>query len=88
MFITGRHEFEKGKLKQPRSRQVPTEGHDIRIGSGCWIASGVIIVGGVTIGDDCIVAAGAVVTHDFPDACIISGVPAKVMGRVSELDHE
>jgi len=88
MFLTGRHEFERGKLKQPRSRQVPTEGYDIRVGSGCWIGSGAIIIGGVTIGDNCIVAAGAVVTRSFPDGCIIGGVPAKIIGRVDMLDEE
>lgn len=86
MLLTGRHEFENGKLKQPKSRQVPTEDYDIRIGSGCWIASGAIIIGGVTIGDNCIVAAGAVVTRDFPDGCIIGGVPAKIIGYVDQLD--
>ncbi|MBM3299935.1 MAG: acyltransferase [Deltaproteobacteria bacterium] len=79
-FVTGVHLFEDGKLKQPRSAQVPEEGYDIRIGSGCWIASGAIITGGVTLGDNCIVAAGAVVTHSFPSGCIIGGVPARIIG--------
>ena len=35
-------------------------------------------VAGVTIGKNCIVAAGAVVTRDVPDNCIVAGVPAKV----------
>jgi acetyltransferase-like isoleucine patch superfamily enzyme len=77
MLLTGRHEFENGKLKQSRSKQVPAEGYDINIGRGCWIASGAIIIGGVTIGDHCIVAAGAVVTKNFPNGCIIGGVPAR-----------
>ena len=85
MFLTGRHNFEAGKLKQPKSKQVPTGGYDIQIGEGCWIASGVVVVGGVTIGDDCIVAAGAVVTKDFPSGCIIAGVPAKIAGYTEEL---
>jgi len=84
MLLTGRHEFENGQLKQPRTRQVPNQGYDIRIGSGCWIASGSIILGGVTIGDNCIVAAGAVVTHDFPDGSMLGGVPAKIIGRVED----
>ena len=79
MLLTGRHEFKNGKLVQPKSSQVPTEGYDITIGSGCWIASGAIISGGVTIGDNCIVTAGAVVTQDFRDGCIVGGVPAKII---------
>ncbi len=87
MFLTGRHEFENGELKQPRSRQVPSSGYDIRVGKGCWIASGAIILGGVTIGNHCLVAAGAVVTHDIPDYAIVAGVPARIIGDVRQLDH-
>lgn len=85
MFLTGRHEFENGKLKQPRSAQVPDSGYDIRVGSGCWIASGAIIVGGVTVGNDCIVATGAVVTKDVPDGRVVGGVPARIIGNVWDL---
>jgi acetyltransferase-like isoleucine patch superfamily enzyme len=88
MFLTGQHEFENGQLKQPRSRQVPDSGYDIRIGKGCWIASGAIILGGVTIGDNCLVAAGAVVTKDVPDGSIVGGVPAKIIGNVRMLDQD
>jgi acetyltransferase-like isoleucine patch superfamily enzyme len=84
MFLTGRHMFENGKLKQPKSTQVPTEGYDIRIGAGSWIASGAIVIGGVTLGENCIVAAGAVVTDNFPDGCILAGVPAKIVGHVDK----
>jgi|GEM_PF-4391781 len=87
MFLTGRHEFENGELKQPRSRQVPSSGYDIRVGKGCWIASGAIILGGVTIGNHCLVAAGAVVTHDVPDYAIVAGVPARMIGDVRQLDR-
>jgi maltose O-acetyltransferase len=82
MFLTGIHLFENGRLKQPRTSQVPTEGYDIRIGSGCWIASGAIITGGVTIGDNSIVAAGTVVTKSFASGVILGGVPATIIGRV------
>jgi maltose O-acetyltransferase len=85
MFLTGIHLFENGRLKQPRSSQVPSEGYDIRVGTGCWIASGAIIIGGVTIGDNCLVATGAVVTKSCPSGVILGGVPAKIIGRVEEL---
>lgn len=88
MFLTGRHEFENGALKQPRSRQVPTSGYDIRVGKGCWIASGAIILGGVTIGDHCLVAAGAVVTRNVPDYAIVAGVPAQIIGDVRTLGRD
>lgn len=88
MFLTGRHEFENGQLRQPRSRQVPDAGYDIHIGKGCWIASGAIVLGGVTIGDNCLVAAGAVVTKDVPAGSIVGGVPAKIIGSVHMLDAD
>ena len=83
--LTGVHLFENGKLKQPKSEQVPTEGYDIHIGDGCWIASGAIIIGGVTIGENSIVAAGAVVTKDVPPGSIVAGVPARIIGRTDQL---
>lgn len=80
MFLTGRHEYEGGQ-KKPRPHQVPNEGHDIRVGEGSFIAAGVIVIGGVTIGAHCIVYAGSVVTKDIPDGSIAAGVPAKIIGR-------
>lgn len=88
MFLTGRHEFEDGRLKQPRWRQVPDSGFDIHVGKGCWIASGAIILGGVTIGDNCLVAAGAVVSKDVPSGSIVGGVPAKIIGSVQMLGQD
>jgi acetyltransferase-like isoleucine patch superfamily enzyme len=78
MLLTGRHEFEDGRLL-PGAGGVPEEGQDIRVGRGTWIASGAIVLGGVTIGEHAIVAAGAVVTKDVPDGAIVAGVPAKVI---------
>jgi acetyltransferase-like isoleucine patch superfamily enzyme len=83
MFLTGRHEFDGGKLKA-RNEQVPDSGYDINIGKGCWIASGVIVIGGVTIGDNCIIAAGSIVTKSFGSGLIIGGVPAKVIKKITD----
>ena len=56
----------------------------IRIGKDCWIGSGVKILDGVTIGNGCIIAAGAVVNKDIPDYSIAGGVPAKVIKNRKE----
>lgn len=48
----------------------------ITIGSDVWIGGNAVILPGITIGDNAIVAAGAVVTHDVPPNCIVAGVPA------------
>jgi acetyltransferase-like isoleucine patch superfamily enzyme len=51
----------------------------IRIGNHVWIAWGVIILKGVTIGNNSIVAAGSIVTDDVPPNTIVGGNPAKVI---------
>lgn len=59
----------------------------VTIKEGCWICSGALILGGVTIGKNSIVAAGAVVTHDVPDNVIVAGVPARVVREIDEEDR-
>jgi acetyltransferase-like isoleucine patch superfamily enzyme len=86
-FLTGRHFFEKGKLKYPRNKQVPESGYDIRIGEGCWIASNVTILGGVDVGDDSIVCAGAVVTKKIEKKSVVAGIPAIVIGDTYTINN-
>ncbi len=50
----------------------------IKIGDGCWIGARSIILGGVSIGAGCVVAAGSVVTRDVPDNMLVAGVPAHI----------
>lgn len=51
----------------------------VKIGSGTWIGVHAVIVGTVTIGRNCVVAANAVVTKDVPDYSVVGGVPAKII---------
>ncbi|MBA6328373.1 acyltransferase [Colwellia sp. MB02u-6] len=51
----------------------------IKIGKNCWIGSKVTILDGAVVGNGCVIAAGAVVTGQFPDNVIIGGVPAKII---------
>jgi len=53
--------------------------YPVVIGNDVWIGCGAVILGGLTLGDGCIVAAGAVVTKDVPAYAIVGGVPAKVI---------
>lgn len=55
----------------------------VRIGNNCFIAWQAIILPGVTIGDNCIIGAGAVVTRDIPENSIAAGNPARVIGQTS-----
>lgn len=58
------------------------EGDDgIIIGNDVWIGMNVTILNGIKIGNGVTIAAGAVVTHDVPDYCVVAGVPARVVKR-------
>lgn len=52
------------------------------IGDSCWIGTNATILGGVTIGDGAVVAAGAVVTKDVEPHTLVGGVPARVLKRL------
>ena len=52
---------------------------EVNIGRNVWIGSKATVLKGVTIGDDAIVGAGAVVTRDVPANAIVIGVPARVV---------
>lgn len=58
------------------------QSHPIRIGNRAWIGANATILPGVTIGENAVVAAGAVVTKDVPDNCLVGGVPAKIIREI------
>ena len=60
----------------------------VRIGRNCWLGANVVVVPGVTIGDNVVVGAGSVVTHDLPDNVIAVGNPCKIMREINEHDRE
>ena len=57
------------------------------IGNKVWLATGAMILPGITIGDGAIVAAGAVVAKDVPARCMVAGVPAKVVKENIDWKH-
>ena len=63
--------------KEIRLQGVSRKG--ITVGKNCWIGSKVTILDGATIGNNCVIAAGAVVNKDFPDNVVIGGVPARII---------
>lgn len=60
----------------------------VRVGRNCWIGAGVIIVPGITIGDNVVIGAGSIVTRDIPDNVVAVGNPCKVLREVNERDRE
>lgn len=59
---------------------------DIRIGNRVWLGGHVTVVPGVSIGDDTVVGAGSVVTHDLPAGVIAAGNPCRLLRRISPQD--
>lgn len=91
MLDLGGITIEDGVMIAPRVN-IATEAHplnpaerqqifckSVRIGKNAWIGTGVTILAGVTIGENSVVAAGAVVTRDVPDNVVVSGIPARVI---------
>jgi maltose O-acetyltransferase len=67
----------------PRRRQEKWEAAEpIGIGNNAWLGGGAIILPGVTIGEDTVVGAGAVVTKDIPPGVVAAGNPARVIRPV------
>lgn len=58
----------------------------VTIGSDCWFGANVTVCPGVAIGNNCVIGAGSVVTHDIPDGCFAAGVPCRVIRELSEAD--
>ncbi|MCR4780196.1 MAG: sugar O-acetyltransferase [Ruminiclostridium sp.] len=58
----------------------------VHIGNNCWIGAGVLILPGVTIGDNTIIGAGSVVTKDIPANVVAYGNPCVVQREVSQHD--
>ena len=60
----------------------------IKIGKKCWLGAGVIVLPGVTIGDNSVIGAGSVVTKDIPANVVAVGNPCKVMRPIGERDEK
>ena len=68
-----------GHPLEPSQRRAYLEARPIVIEKNVWIATAATILGGVTVGENSVVGAGAVVTKDVPANSFVAGVPAKVI---------
>ena len=64
---------------------LPSGMGSVNIGDDVWLGGNVTILPGVSIGNNVIVAAGAVVTKDIPDNTLVAGVPAK---KIRDLEND
>ena len=59
---------------------------DIHIGDNVWIACNTVVIGGVTIGKNCVIGAGSVVTKDIPEGYLAYGNPCRPVRPITEAD--
>ena len=64
------------------------KGAPVEIGEYAWICSRSIILPGITIGEGAVVTSGAIVTKDVEPWSVVSGVPAKVIGRREKKNYQ
>jgi acetyltransferase-like isoleucine patch superfamily enzyme len=73
-----------GHPVEPSRRRDFTIAKPIVIERNVWIAAGATIIGGVTVGENSVVAAGAVVTKNVPSNTLVGGNPARVIRSIAE----
>ena len=73
------HGIEPAKRSNQYAKAAP-----IKIGNNVWIGYRAMVLKGVTIGDNSVIAAGAIVTKDIPANSVAAGIPAKVIKAVYE----
>ncbi len=73
-------DFDHGAAEVDRPvREQGIYKRDVRVGHNVWIGYGACILRGVTVGDNSIIGANAVVTDDVPDNAVVGGVPARLL---------
>ncbi len=60
----------------------------VHIGKNCWLGAGVIVLPGITIGDNSVIGAGSVVTKDIPENVVAVGNPCRVLREIGEKDRK
>lgn len=77
LYTPNHHSMDKNLRREGWQYDAP-----ITIGDDCWFGGSVIVLPGVTIGDNVVVGAGSVVTKDVPDNVLIAGNPARIIKTI------
>ena len=72
-----------GHPLDPVTRRTTTVGKPIVIERNVWVAAGATVIGGVTIGENSVIAAGSVVTRDVPPNTLVAGNPARIVREIA-----
>lgn len=78
-YVGAGGDYHRARLDVPIARQGARRTGDARLGDGVWLGVGATVLGGVSVGRDSIVGAGALVTGSMPEAVVCVGVPARVV---------
>lgn len=83
---SGVHIYVSNHSFSDKTKPIIAQGHDqpksVTLEEGCWIGANAIILGGVTIGKNSVVGAGAIVTRTVPPFTVVAGNPAKVIKQI------
>ena len=79
-ILTGTHDIEK--FGRERQMAFPRSGRDVVIGEGVWLASHVLVLGPLTIGEHAVVAGGSLVRGDVEPYTVVAGRPAKLVKKI------
>lgn len=83
VIATGGHPLLPGLREKGYQYNAP-----VHIGRNCWLGAGVVVVPGITIGDNVVIGAGSIVTKDIPSNVLAVGNPCKVLREINEHDRE
>lgn len=79
-------EERKGLPGENGKTWAPCYAKPVHIGNHVWLAVGVVVCPGVTIGDNTVIAAGSVVTRDIPAGVLAGGTPCRVIREITPQD--
>lgn len=82
ILATAGHPIEPSLREKGYQYNIP-----VRIGKNCWLGAGVIVLPGVTIGDNTVIGAGSIVTRDIPANVVAVGNPCRVLRPISDHDR-